>query len=210
MIIKAPAISNKFYQDSEIPAIKDKLAEIRSKYGRIIDLVATITNVPVSTQVHIIATTTDQLRIKPSDPTKTITINYIEWREVVPNCGKVSITNNQINHCKSKVISIIGNSRAQNGLFVISGNTVLAQQSAAKSLIELSGVVGAVVTGNVFWHSSPADPPYASVLITDNGSYVSDYNIIKNNISRTTVSVVHDVSTGTHSVVSDNLATPIT
>lgn len=46
MIIKAPAISNKFYQDSEIPAIKDKLAEIRSKYGRIIDLVATITNVP--------------------------------------------------------------------------------------------------------------------------------------------------------------------
>lgn len=46
MIIKAPAISNKFYEDSEVPFIKDKLAEIRSKYGRIIDLVATITNVP--------------------------------------------------------------------------------------------------------------------------------------------------------------------
>jgi hypothetical protein len=45
MIIKAPAISNKFYQDKDVPMIKAKLSEIRANYGTIIDLVANVTKV---------------------------------------------------------------------------------------------------------------------------------------------------------------------
>lgn len=44
-MIKAPAILTKFYQDTDVPMIVAKLAEIRSNYGRIIDLVASVTNV---------------------------------------------------------------------------------------------------------------------------------------------------------------------
>lgn len=46
MIIKAPAITNKFYGDSEVPLIKQKLAEIKSNYGRYVESIAAITFVP--------------------------------------------------------------------------------------------------------------------------------------------------------------------
>lgn len=46
MIIKAPAILNKYYEDKDIPLIQQKLAEIRAKYGSIISLVSKVTFVP--------------------------------------------------------------------------------------------------------------------------------------------------------------------
>ena len=45
MIIKAPAIANKFYQDMEVPQIKQKLAEIKANYGAIVERIAAATNV---------------------------------------------------------------------------------------------------------------------------------------------------------------------
>ena len=48
MIIKVPAISNKFYEDSEIPKIKQKLAEIKSLYSKYVEYVAAITNIPAN------------------------------------------------------------------------------------------------------------------------------------------------------------------
>ena len=46
MIIKVPAILNKYYQDKDIPLIQQSLSEIRAKYGSIISLVSKATFVP--------------------------------------------------------------------------------------------------------------------------------------------------------------------
>lgn len=46
MIIKVPAISNKFYGDHEVPQIKQKLAEIKSAYGKYVEYISHITKVP--------------------------------------------------------------------------------------------------------------------------------------------------------------------
>lgn len=46
MIIKAPAIPNKFYPDNQVPLIKQKLAEIKANYGKYVEYIATITNIP--------------------------------------------------------------------------------------------------------------------------------------------------------------------
>lgn len=48
MIIKVPAISKKFYEDNEIPLIKQKLAEIKVNYGRYVERIAAITNIPAN------------------------------------------------------------------------------------------------------------------------------------------------------------------
>ena len=125
---------------------------------------------------------------------------FVDCQTLLKNAGKTVVQNNTINHSNGVAIKAIGYSDFNKNSLTIENNNVLVFD-VSNNAIELFGMVGCVLSGNSIRTNSGGNP---CVLLSDNGGYISDNNLIHGNIIKN--GGISNTASGINNLLLSNLA----